>query len=86
MIMIERHKRVEPFDIALFPLLPVNPPKINAIFFIRLVQHIKIGIPEFRVFAGKRNILFGFGVNPHGFSHFGVSIFKKANPVRRVEV
>ena len=39
MIMIENVKRVETSEIRLISLLPVDPPKIDPVFLIRMMQN-----------------------------------------------
>ena len=86
MVVVQRHQRVQPGHIAFFALLPVQPPKVHAFFFIGLVEHIKVGVPKGIVAAPERNILLGFRVQPHRLSHGRVRILKGAHSVRRVQV
>ena len=86
MIVVQRHQRVQPGHIAFFALLPVQPPKVHALFFVWLVKHIKVGIPKGIIAAPERNILLGFRVQPHRLGHGRVWVLKGAHPVRRVQV
>ena len=78
MVVVQRHQRVQPGHITFFALLPVQPPKVHALFFIGLVEHIKVGVPKGVTAAPERNILLGFRVQPHRLSHGRVRILKGA--------
>ena len=62
MIMIERPKRVKPLDLGLCALLPIEPPKINAIIFITVMKEFEIAFNKFRVGYIKGDFLFALFV------------------------
>ena len=86
MVMIKHVKRVESPDVPRPALLPVYPPEVNAVFFIRLMENIKVCVPEIVAAALKLNILFGLGVYSDSLCHFLVHILIKMNTVSRMQI
>ncbi len=86
MIVVEKPKRIEIFHFGLCALLPVNPPKINAHFFVRMVQNIEVRIAEFLVGEVKFERALGLRVYAESAAHFGVLFLEIANAVARVQV
>ena len=41
-IMVEQPKRVQPLQFGRFPLLPIDPPKSDAVFFVRSMQNFEV--------------------------------------------
>ena len=47
--VINHPERVEAGDIALFSLLPIHPPEVDAILFIRMMKDIEVTFHEVRI-------------------------------------
>ena len=85
-IMVQRPQRIEPRKLAFRALLPVDPPEIHAVRFIRMVPDVKVAVDKFRVGNVEFHGLALFGVHAHGLSHFGIAVLKPAEAVRRMQV
>ena len=85
--MIERPKRIQTVHFRLGALLPVNPPKVRAVGFVRLVQHFEIGVYKFRIRNVKRNVRPRNGrVDTKFCGHLLVHIFKRSDARSRMQI
>src|SRR5712692_4961338 len=66
-------------DLRCPPLLPVQPPKINALSFERPENDIQVVRCEFFINDVKWHIRFAGRVEPHCSCHFWVSFFMRLN-------
>ena len=85
-IVVEKPKRIEIFHLRLRALLPVNPPKINAHLFVRMVQNIEVRVAEFLVGEVKFERALRLRVYAERAAHFGVLFLEIANAVAGVQV
>ena len=86
MVVVERIERVKPRHVAFFALLPVDPPKIYAVFFVGLVDNVKIGVPKIVAAAAEFDRLFFRRVLPYGLCHVFVHVLIAVDAVGRVQV
>ena len=84
--MIQRPKWVKTFQLRFFALLPVNPPEINAVIFIWMVQNVKVRLDELHIRKVKFNRLFRVWINAVCLCHFFVLVFKETNAIFGVQI
>ena len=85
-VMVKSPKGIKTFNFGFPFLLPVYPPEVNAVIFIRLMQKAEIALNEFRVGDIKRNTLFCFRINTHEARKVLIPVLKRTHALRRVEV
>ena len=84
--MIQSKQRVESLYVELCSLLPVYPPKVNAVFFVRLVNDIKIRIPKIRIADSEFYALFCSRVNAVCKRHFLIHTLVASYSVARMKI
>ena len=77
-------ERVEAIYFAFRPLLPVHPPEVDAIFFVRMVQNLKIAFHEMRVGDVEGNRFLFRGVFTHPLRHLFVLLFMRVHTLGRM--
>ena len=85
-VMVKSPKGIKTFNFGFPFLLPVYPPEVNAVFFIRLMQKAEIALNKLRVGDIKGDTLFCFRINAHEARKVLILIFKRTNALRRVEI
>ena len=73
MQVVEDPQRVQTFLTRDTALLPINPPKIDAIS-LQIMMHIEIGANEVRIRQIKLHRFFAGWVNSHCFGGLGIGI------------
>ena len=86
MIMVEHPQRVQALDLRGIPLLPVNPPEINAFFFHGMKYRFKICFQELRIRHVKLYRVPAFRVDPHPPGDFRITFFIGADAVGRMKI
>ena len=86
MIMVEHPQRVQALDLRGIPLLPVNPPEINAFFLHRMKYRFKICFQELRIRHVKLYRVPAFRVDPHPPGDFRITFFIGADAVGRMKI
>ncbi len=84
--MVEHPERIEPLHLRVRALLPVDPPKVDPICLMRMMQLREVVLNERPVRKIKRNPNIRFGINTHCDRHRLVCFLKPTHPVRRVQV
>ena len=84
--MVERPKRVEPRGVRFFALLPVYPPKVNAVVLHGLMQNIEIGFCKFLIRNVEEIMLSLLRVVTHKAGKFLVFILEPTHSRRRVKI
>ena len=84
-VMVKSPKGIKTFNFGFPFLLPVYPPEVNAVFFIRLMQKAEIALNKLRVGDIKGDTLFCFRINAHEARKVLILIFKRTNALRRVD-
>ena len=84
--MIEKPKRIKPFNFRPASLLPVYPPEIDSLFFHRRIDIFEISLYEAFIGKIKINRLFVFFINTHVLCKFNVAVLKKTDSLRRMNI
>ena len=79
MIVIKRPERIETGRLGLCTLLPVYPPKINALIFERVVKHLKICPHKVGIGNVEWNKLPFLGIFTKSLAHFLILILKESD-------
>ena len=79
MIVVERPKGIEAGCFCLLSLLPIYPPKINALAFERMVKNLEIGLHKLGIGNVEGDKLLFLGIVASALAHFLISILKKSD-------
>ena len=84
--MVKSPKGIKTFNFGFPFLLPVYPPEVNAVVFIRLMQKAEIALNELRVGDIKGDTLFCLRINTHEARKVLILVLKRTHTLRRVEI
>ena len=79
MIVVERPERIEPGNVADLALLPIYPPKIHAVFFVRAMNVVEIGFDVILVCQRKTYLLFARRIHTDRLCHLFIHILEKSH-------
>ena len=86
LVVVERPQRVKPGHVAPLALLPVYPPEVHALFFIRAQNIVEIRLHYLFVCERERYALFCGRVHTRPSGDFFVHILEKPHARGRVEI